>query len=584
MDASVGSGIKVLVADDQKANRHILEVFLRREGHTVVVANDGAEAVALHRQERPDLVLMDIMMPVMDGLEAARLINAESGEIHTPILFLSMLNDRQTMLDGLELADDFIPKPINFGLLRAKLRAFIRQVQIHRTFRVQQRRIELYNEEMRRESEVASFILNRVLAHTEPPNGNALQYKVVPSALFSGDVVFARRTPSGRLHVLLADAVGHGLPAAINILPLFFPFDGMSRKGYPISTVARELNRRIRDLLPIDRFVAATLVSIDAEAGVVEIWNGGNPPALLVRPDGRIAERVDSMQVALGINEDDPALFVTQRLPFSAGQQLILFSDGIWENPAFAGEDPATPMEALLAATPAAERMDALVAAAIAAGQGDDLSAGVLTQREAVSGRGRPAGAPAKLTTDRLSMQLGVESLRSAGIVEEILAMAGALGFVAHFPNLPSIFSELFANALEHGILNLPTGNKYRSSEGYLEYFEEKERRLAQLADGFIAVEMALDCVGGEQALRLIVADSGSGFKPGDLPADVVADAAGAAQRGLRLVSDMALHLSHNKQGNEAIVLIGSVSHEEMTMQPSSSSAPCERPEPERAR
>jgi hypothetical protein len=55
-------------------------------------------------------------------------------------------------------------------------------------------------------------------------------------------------------------------------------------------------------------------------------------------------------------------------------------------------------------------------------------------------------------------MQIGVESLRSATIVDEVLAMAGALGFVVNFPNLPSIFSELFANALEHGILNLPTG------------------------------------------------------------------------------------------------------------------------------
>jgi hypothetical protein len=80
------------------------------------------------------------------------------------------------------------------------------------------------------------------------------------------------------------------------------------------------------------------------------------------------------------------------------------------------------------------------------------------------------------------------------------------------------------------------------------------------LTDGFIAVEMALDSVGGEPALRLIVSDSGSGFKPGDLPDDVLADAAGAAQRGLRLVSGMALHLSHNKQGNEAIVLVGSAS------------------------
>jgi CheY-like chemotaxis protein/serine phosphatase RsbU (regulator of sigma subunit) len=558
MTNPAGSGIKVLVADDQKTNRHILEVFLRREGHTVVVADDGAQAVALHRQERPDLVLMDIMMPVMDGLEAARRINAESGEIHTPILFLSMVNDRQTMLAGLELADDFIPKPINLEVLRARLRAFIRQVQARRTLVVQQKRIEQYNDEMRREGEVASFILNRLLAHTEPPDGHSLQYKVVPWGLFSGDVIFARRTPGGRLHVLLADAVGHGLPAAINIMPLFFPFDGMSRKGCPIPTMARELNRRVRDLLPVDRFVAATLVSIDAEAGVVEVWNGGNPPALLVRPDGRIAERVDSMQMALGINDDDPALFATRRLSFSAGEQLILFSDGIWENQAFAGDDPAKPMEALLAATPAAGRMDALVAAATAAGQGDDLSVLVLTHQNAVTAGNRPACSPVRLTTARLSLQLGVEALRSASIVDEILAMAGTLGFVKHFPNLPSIFSELFANAIEHGILSLPTGNKYLSSEGYLEYFAEKQKRLDNLADGFIAVEMALDSMGGEQVLRLIVSDSGSGFRPSELPADVIADAAGVAQRGLRLVSSMALNLSHNKQGNEAIVLVGS--------------------------
>ena len=558
MTNPAGSGIKVLVADDQKSNRHVLEVFLRREGHTVVLASDGREAVELHRRERPDLVLMDIAMPVMDGLEAARLINADCGEIHTPILFLSMVNDRQTMLAGLELADDFISKPINLDVLRAKLRAFIRQVQARRTLRVQQKRIEQFIDEMRREGEVASFILNRLLAHTEPPNGHSLQYKVVPSGLFSGDVVFARRTPGGRLHVLLADAVGHGLPAAINIMPLFFPFDGMSRKGCPIPTVARELNRRVRDLLPLDRFVAATLVSIDAEAGEVEIWNGGNPPALLVGPDGRIAERVDSMQMALGINDDDPALFETRRLRLSTGQQLILFSDGIWENQAFAGDDPAIPMETLLAATPAAGRMDALVAAATAAGQSDDLSVLVLTHRDVVTEGKRLAGSPVRLATDRLSMQLGFEALRSASIVDEILAMAGALGFVSRFPNLPSIFSELFANALEHGILNLPTGNKYLSSEGYLDYFEDKRRRLDNLAEGFIAVEMALDSVGGEPVLRLIVSDSGSGFMPSELPADVIADAAGAAQRGLRLVSSMALHVSHNKQGNEAIVLVGS--------------------------
>jgi CheY-like chemotaxis protein len=64
-------GIRILVADDQRVNQLILEAFLRKEGHTVLVANNGAEAVEMHRTEHPDLVLMDIMMPEMDGLEAA---------------------------------------------------------------------------------------------------------------------------------------------------------------------------------------------------------------------------------------------------------------------------------------------------------------------------------------------------------------------------------------------------------------------------------------------------------------------------------------------------------------------------------
>jgi CheY-like chemotaxis protein len=61
--ASGTNGIRILVADDQRVNQLILEAFLRKEGHTVLVANNGAEAVEMHRTEHPDLVLMDIMMP-----------------------------------------------------------------------------------------------------------------------------------------------------------------------------------------------------------------------------------------------------------------------------------------------------------------------------------------------------------------------------------------------------------------------------------------------------------------------------------------------------------------------------------------
>ncbi|MBI5899745.1 MAG: fused response regulator/phosphatase [Rhodocyclales bacterium] len=550
-----GKGIRILVADDQRVNQLILEAYLRKEGHTVLVANNGVEAVEIHRTGHPDLVLMDIMMPEMDGLEAARRILAECGEIRTPLLFLTAINDQQTMIEGLGLADDFIAKPIDLAILRAKLRAFIRLVQSQRLLREQQQRIERLNDDMRRESEVAAHVMERVLAHTEMPDPDYLMYRVQPSAMFSGDMVLARRTPGGRLHLLLADAVGHGLPAAINILPLFFPFDGMARKGCSLATVARELNRRVRDLLPVDRFVAATLVSIDFASNSFEIWNGGNPPALVLADDGSVVERIDSMQLALGLNADNPAAFEPRHVRCGSRQQLLLCSDGIWDNPAFsAAGDAAAAIAALMVSTETRQRIDALFDAAIDAGQTDDLSAVLVTAKALPARTVMPDPRPAQSIGARISLQLGPEALRRTDAVASVLDMAGSLGLVDSFPALSSVLPELFANALDHGVLRLDGGDKYRSTEGYQAFCSARQERLDALGEGFVMIEIEPDYLGESRVLRVNVADSGMGF---DWQAE---DAAGARspgdERGLQRVRAMVANLSFNGQGSEVVVLI----------------------------
>ncbi len=552
---SGASGIRILVADDQRVNQLILEAFLRKEGHTVLVANNGAEAVEMHRTEHPDLVLMDIMMPELDGLEAARRILADCGVIRTPLMFLTAINDQQTMIEGLGLADDFIAKPIDLAILRAKLRAFIRLVQSQRMLREQQQRIERLNDDMRRESEVAAHVMERVLAHTEMPDPDFLAYRVQPSAMFSGDMVLARRTPGGRLHLLLADAVGHGLPAAINILPLFFPFDGMARKGCSLATVARELNRRVRDLLPIDRFIAATLVSIDFASNSFEIWNGGNPPALVLTDEGSVVERIDSMQLALGLNPDNPALFEPRHVYCGSRQQLLLCSDGIWENPAFsAGGDAAAAVAALMAATEPGQRIDALFRAALDAGQSDDLSA-VLVTAKAIPGRALTPPPPrAQSVGARVSLQFGPEALRRTDAVASVLDMAGSLGLVDSFPALPTILPELFSNALDYGVLGLDGRNKYLGADDYQAFYAERQRRLDTLTEGFVMIEIEPDYLGDTRVLRLNVADSGMGFDWQAL--DVATTAPSGAERSLERVRAMVANLSFNSQGSEVIVLI----------------------------
>lgn len=131
--------LRVLAVDDNRTNLHILQVFLKKLGHEVILAENGEEAVKRFTAEQPDVVLLDIMMPIMDGFEAARRIKALSCERWVPIIFLSALNRDENLVEGLEAGgDDYLTKPINFIVLEAKMRSMQRSLQL------QQHAIEAY--------------------------------------------------------------------------------------------------------------------------------------------------------------------------------------------------------------------------------------------------------------------------------------------------------------------------------------------------------------------------------------------------------------------------------------------------------
>lgn len=128
---SLRNKMKVLAVDDNRTNLHILQVFLKKLGHDVIVAENGAEALRQYSAEAPDVILLDIMMPVMDGFEAARRIKAMDQERWTPIIFLSALNRDENLVEGLDAgADDYLTKPINFVVLEAKLRSIQRSLAL----------------------------------------------------------------------------------------------------------------------------------------------------------------------------------------------------------------------------------------------------------------------------------------------------------------------------------------------------------------------------------------------------------------------------------------------------------------------
>lgn len=115
---------KILIVDDDPAVREILSTQLTRLHYDTVSAADGEEAVALFKSEKPDLVLMDVMMPRMDGLAACQKIRSWEKKGRTPILFLTARDSQHDKLSSaLSGGDDFISKPISLQELREHVEA-----------------------------------------------------------------------------------------------------------------------------------------------------------------------------------------------------------------------------------------------------------------------------------------------------------------------------------------------------------------------------------------------------------------------------------------------------------------------------
>jgi PAS domain S-box-containing protein len=142
-DAEIAHTLTVLVVDDTATNRQILQAFLIRLGYAVILAENGSQAIDRFAEARPDIVLMDVMMPIIDGFEATRRIKALSGERWVPVVYLTALDKESDLVTGLDAGgDDYLTKPISFVVLDAKLRSLTRTLTLQRTLAETRRRTQ----------------------------------------------------------------------------------------------------------------------------------------------------------------------------------------------------------------------------------------------------------------------------------------------------------------------------------------------------------------------------------------------------------------------------------------------------------
>ncbi len=365
----------LLVVDDDEANRDMLSRRLERKGFVVTVARDGSRAIELVREHSFDLVLLDVLMPGLSGLEVLRELRQAHPATQLPIIMATALSDSSDVVEALRLgANDYVSKPLDFPVVLARIQAHLslkraveEATRLER--RLEQRNSDLteannrlaeVNRRMRRDLDAAARIQETFLPRGEPRlEGARFAWHYRPCDELAGDGlnVFALDENHAALYVF--DVSGHGVASALLSVSLSRvlspPSDpasllraeesgsanGNGRSGRPMApaVVADRLNRMFPFDEATEQYFTMVYGVLDAATGAFRYVSAGHPGVahLPASGPGRIHD-VRGFPIGLA---DQP--YEEKVLMMAPGDRIFLYSDGIPEamdgdSQAFGGE------------------------------------------------------------------------------------------------------------------------------------------------------------------------------------------------------------------------------------------------------
>lgn len=423
---------------------------------------------------------------------------------------------------------------------------------------------EDYLERKEEQQRIASGYMNRLIA-LDKLHDKAAQFHLRPADNFSGDLIAMARTPDGRLHLLLTDSTGHGLSAALATMPIIHPFYSMTGKGFNISAIAKEINHKIEESLPVSHFVAASIVSIDANFGAIEVWCGGCPPPLLLDSSGACVHRFKSRHLALGILATHEFDASVEHFSYNApGYNILMFSDGVIELENERGEQFGTTR--LIEAAhnrDAATRFQTLIQTLKdycgSRHPGDDLALILadceITRKVAAQQYiGREVITGQEQVVWQFALTLDILQIKKLDVVPLLLDIVQQIEKgQENSGKIFMILSELFNNALDHGLLQLDSTLKHHE-DGMERYFEERALRLAEASTGMIQMHLQrIRNEDGSSFLRICVKDSGAGFNHHQPDSDAPPDEQRHG-RGIALLHGICRSVVFLGNGSEVVV------------------------------
>ena len=309
----------ILVVSKSKRTISSINKCMFNEGYTTLVVSNSEQALSLLSIETIDFIMIDADYMGEDGDDLVSAMRLVVGDQFIPMVVLASAKDDDLLADYISAGcDDFLFKPFSSNAL------------IYRVTSMDQLREfkQLYKNSIH-EQVLAKRVLSNALA------GKSCHLEEVKllsksAAVFSGDMFLTARHPDGSLHVLMADFTGHGLSAAIGVLPVTDIFNVMTEKGFALERIIESLNKRLYSLLPASMFMAACLIKIDSGLNHLRIWNGGLPEVYIREfKTGIIKNKVQSTHIALGIDEGLQNGFSIQNVDVNSGDQIFMYTDGL---------------------------------------------------------------------------------------------------------------------------------------------------------------------------------------------------------------------------------------------------------------
>lgn len=546
--------MRVMIVDDHATNRELCRFILSNivEHIDTFENGEGVVKAMLAMDELPDIILLDVMMPIKNGFATAKEIRQAFPNHHIPIIFLTVLDDHDSYERCLSLGDDFILKPVERSVLIAKVQAHYRIVKMHNEVTLQRDELHHFNEQVQYDYAIAESIFTNLMDEmsTKVSNIYGINYISTPSTIFNGDLIVVANRPYGGVYVMIADATGHGLPAAISTIPATRTFFTMTEKGMSLGEIVEEVNNSLVKFLPIGMMLAASVFEIRANGLEISWWGGGLPDGYLLDSDGQIVRRLVSSHMPLGVLEPDEFEVNLMHFKLEPNQRIICYTDGITEAMNEKGEQFGQQrLEQVLQRS----RQDLIadlyeeVRQFANRGRGDDLS--ILSMTFPITNRNDVLAPQKKAVLCSIPVQshlhFPARILKKTAIMNEVRnIMRGIVSSGAHLDLACSVLSELFANAIEHGLLKLDSALK-DDPEGFFAFYELREERMRELDESYW-INLDVDYDPNRSQVTFLLEHNGDGF---DYKNQVEQNNDKTHGRGVILVSELCESFEYSKHG-----------------------------------